>query len=88
MLAAGLVLPSSGLGEKYYRDTLESCPGWLPLFTGHPGRAAVDHSVAEAGHLKPCQVVVSLRECAGPVMVAMPGGVEKRRWPHEAGARP
>ena len=88
MLAAGLVLPSSGLGEKYYRDTLASCPGWIPLFTGHPGRAAIDHSVAEAGHLKPCQVVVSLRECAGPVMVALPGGVEKRRWPHEAGGAP
>ncbi len=88
MLAAGLVLPSSGLGEKYYRDTLESCPGWIPLFTGHPSRAAVDHSVAEAGHLKPCQVVVSLRKCAGPVMVSMPGGVEKRRWPHEAGGAP
>ena len=85
MLAAGLVLPSSGLGEKYYRDSLESCPGWIPLFTGRPGRAVVDHSVAEAGHLTPCQVVVSLRECAGPVMVPGPGGVEKRRWPHEAG---
>ena len=37
MLAAGLLLPKSGFGEKYYRDTLEVCPGWLPLFT--PARA-------------------------------------------------
>ncbi len=88
MLAAGLVLPRSGFGEKYYRDTLECCPGWIPLFTGRPGRAAVDHSIAEAAHLKPCQVVVSLRECAGPVMVPVPGGVEKRRWPHEVGGAP
>ena len=88
MLAAGLVLPQSGFGEKYYRDTLESCPGWIPLFTGRPGRAAVDHSIAEAGHLKPCQVVVSLRDCAGPVLVPAPGGVEKRRWPHEVGGAP
>ena len=88
MLAAGLVLPRSGFGEKYYQDTLESCPGWIPLFTGRPGRAAVDHSIAEAGHLKPCQVVVSLRDCAGPVMVPVPGGVEKRRWPHEVGRAP
>ena len=88
MLAAGLLLPRSGFGGKYYRDTLESCPGWIPLFTGRPGRAAVDHSIAEAGHLKPCQVVVSLRECAGPVMVPTPGGVEKRRWPHEVGGAP
>ena len=88
MLAAGLVLPRSGFGEKYYRDTLECCPGWIPLFTGRPGRAAVDHSVAEAGHLKPCRVVVSLRDCAGPVMVPVQGGVEKRRWPHEVGRAP
>ena len=88
MLAAGLVLPRSGFGEKYYRDTLDGCPGWIPLFTGPPGRAAVDHSIAEAGHLRPCQVVVSLRECAGPVMVPGPGGVEKRRWPHEVGGAP
>ena len=88
MLAAGLVLPRSGFGDKYYQDTLESCPGWIPLFIGRPGRAAVDHSTAEAGHLKPCQVVVSLRDCAGPVMVPVPGGVEKRRWPHEVGGAP
>ena len=88
MLAAGLALPRSGFGDKYYRDTLEVCPGWIPLFTGHPGQAVVDHSIAEAGHLRPCQVVISLRDCAGPVMVPGPGGVENRRWPHEVGAAP
>ena len=88
MLAAGLMLPRSGFGEKYYRDTLESCPGWIPLFTGRPGRAAVDQAVAEAGYLRPCQVVVSLRECVGPVMVPGPGGVEKRRWAYETGGAP
>ncbi len=88
MLAAGLVLPSRGFGEKYYQDTLDCCPGWLPLFTGRPPGAAVDHAVAEAGHLRPCQVVVSLRELAGPVMVPGPGGVEKRRWPYEGGRAP
>ena len=88
MLAAGLVLPRSGLGEKYYRDTLDACPGWIPLFTGRPGRAAVDHSIAEARYLRPCQVVVSLRECVGPVMVPGPGGAEKRHSPHEMGGAP
>ena len=88
MLAAGLLLPRTGFGEKYYRDTLAGCPGWIPLFTGRPGRAAVDHSIAEAGHLRPCQVLVSLRDCVGPVMVPGPGRVEKRRWPHEVGAAP
>ena len=88
MLGAGLLLPKSGFGEKYYRDTLDVCQGWLPLFTGPASRAAVEHSTAEAGHLRPCQVVVSLRDCAGPVMVPTPDGVEKRRWPHEVGAAP
>ena len=88
MLAAGLVLPRSGLGEKYYRDTLDACPGWIPLFTGRPGRAAVDHSIAEARYLRPCQVVVSLRECVGPVMVPGSGGAEKRHSPHEVGGAP
>ena len=88
MLAAGLVLPRSGFGEKYYRDTLDDCPGWIPLFTGQPGRAAVDHSIAEAGHLRPCQVVVSLRECVGPVAVPGAGGVETRHWPHEVERAP
>lgn len=88
MLAAGLLLPRSGFGEKYYRDTLDVCPGWLPLFTGPAGRASVDYSIAEAEHLRPCQVVVSLRDCAGPVMVSIPDGVEKRRWPNEVGGAP
>ena len=88
MLAAGLLLPKSGFGEKYYRDTLDVCPGWLPLFTVRPGRTAVEHSIAEARHLRPCQVIVSLRDCAGPVMVPTPDGVEKRRWPNEVGDAP
>ncbi len=82
MLAAGLLLPRSGFGGKYYQDTLDTCPGWIPLFTGRPPRSAVDHSTAEARHLRPCQVVVSLKDCAGPAMVATPGGVEQRVWPH------
>ena len=88
MLAAGLVLPRSGFGEKYYRDTLDACPGWIPLFTGLPGPAAVDQATAEAEYLKPCQVVVSLTACAGPAMVVTTGGVEERRWPDETGDAP
>ena len=84
MLAAGLVLPRSGFGDKYYRDTLESCPGWIPLFTGRPGRAAVDHSIAEAAHLRPCQAVVSLRDCRGrswfPWRAASRSVAGRTRW--------
>ena len=31
ILAAGLVMPPAGFGDKYYRDTLECFPGWIPL---------------------------------------------------------
>lgn len=82
MLASGLLLPRSGFGGKYYQDTLAACPGWIPLFTGRPPRSAVDHSTAEARHLRPCHVVVSLKDCAGPAMVATPSGVERRLWLH------
>ena len=33
MLSAGLVMPPSGFGEKYYSDTLERFPGWIPLLS-------------------------------------------------------
>ncbi len=84
LLAAGLLLPRSGFGTKYYQDTLDACPGWIPLFTGLPGPAAVDQATAEAAHLRSCQVIVSLNACAGPVMVPTTAGVEERRWPDEA----
>jgi len=34
MLAAGLLMPPSGFGGKYYGDTLAAFPGWLPVFVG------------------------------------------------------
>ena len=85
MLGAGLVLPSAGFGGKYYRDTLDCCPGWIPLFTGRPCRAAIDEALAEAQHLRPCIVRVSLKEFSGPVVVADSGGLQERRFPDDVG---
>ena len=49
MLAAGMVMPPSGFGDKYYQDTLACCPGWIPLFIGKPLPAdALKLSTSEA----------------------------------------
>ncbi len=85
MLGAGLLLPPAGFGNKYYRDTLDCSPGWIPLFTGKARRGAVDHSLVEAKHLKPCIVRISLKEFAGRVFSLESGNLQERRFPDEVG---
>ncbi len=68
MLSAGLVMPPSGFGGKYYGDTLECFPGWIPLFVDKPPREAIEHSTKEAYHLRPCIVEISLAGLSGPAM--------------------
>lgn len=85
MLGAGLLLPPAGFGTKYYRDTLDCSPGWIPLFTGRPRRGAVDHSLVEAKHLKPCIVRISLKEFSGRVFSLESGDLQERRFPDEVG---
>lgn len=85
MLGAGLVLPPAGFGNKYYRDTLDCCPGWIPLFTGRPRRGAIDHSLFEAKHLKPCIVKISLKEFSGRLFFLESGHLQERRFPDEVG---
>ncbi len=85
MLGAGLVVPRSGFGAKYYRDTLDCCPGWIPLFTGRPSREAVDCSLVEAKHLKPCIVRISLKQFSGRVLSLESDGLQERRFPDEVG---
>ena len=50
MLAAGLVMPPAAFGDKYYRDTLECFPGWIPLFIGKVPSEAIASTTREAGH--------------------------------------
>lgn len=85
MLGAGLLLPPAGFGNKYYRDTLDCSPGWIPLFTGRPRGGAIDHSLFEAKHLKPCIVRISLKEFSGPVFSLESGDLQERRFPDEVG---
>ena len=86
MLAAGLVMPPSGFGDKYYRDTLADFPGWIPVFIDgrprkapHPPRRAIDLAAKEAGHLRPVIVEIDLEGLQGPVQVLGEGGWGGRR---------
>lgn len=83
MLAAGLVLPPAGFGGKYYRDTLQDFPGWIPLFVGKVPREAIESSVAEAAHLKPNIVQVDLSHLAGMVMAIGEDGLQEMRFPDQ-----
>ena len=83
MLAAGLVMPPAGFGGKYYRDTLECFPGWIPLFIGKPPREAIESSVSEAGHLRPNIVEIDLSGLSGNVVAISKDGPRERHFPDQ-----
>ena len=72
MLAAGLVMPPVGFGDKYYRDTLGSFPGWIPLFIGRVPAGAIDSSTRDAGHLRPIVLEIGLSGLSGRVLALGP----------------
>ena len=85
MLSAGLILPSDGMGSKYYQDTLGCFLGWIPLFIDRVFDNAVVASVHEARHLRPCIAEIRLSGLAGPVQalrgkeivpIAFPAGID------------
>ena len=81
MLAAGLVMPPAGFGDKYYRDTLECFPGWVPLFIGKVPSEAIESTTREAGHLKPVIVQFRLSGLSGRVVALADDGVGERDLP-------
>ena len=84
MLAAGLVMPPAGFGDKYYRDTLECFPGWIPLFIDKaPPKEAIESSASEAGHLKPSVVEIGLSRLAGRVMAVGEDGLKELCFPDQ-----
>ena len=82
MLAAGMVMPPAGFGDKYYGDTLECFPGWIPLFVGSAPTEAIESTTGEAGHLKPVIVQLDLSRLSGRVMAMVSDGVEDLDFPH------
>ena len=83
MLATGLVMPPAGFGEKYYRDTLECFPGWIPLFVDKAPATAIELSTQEAGHLKPVIVQIGLTGLSGRVAAIGRGGIRELQFPSE-----
>ena len=83
ILSAGLVMPPSGFGAKYYSDTLERFPGWIPLFVGKVSGRAIEHSVAEAGHLKPCIVEIGLSDLTGGAVALGNTGPRELSFPEQ-----
>lgn len=81
MLAAGLVMPPAGFGDKYYRDSLGCFPGWIPLFFGKVPREAIESATREAAHLKPVLVEIDLSRLSGRVMAIGEDGAVERRFP-------
>ena len=75
MLAAGLIMPPTGYGKKYYLDTLAAFPGWIPVFSGAIPIAAIDFSVSEKAHLKVCIVSLDLSAMSGKVIAIRGDGI-------------
>ena len=61
-LAAGLITPPSGFGDKYYKDTLSEQPGLIPLFIKKVPKSAIELCVEEATYLIPIIVEISLED--------------------------
>lgn len=83
MLSAGLVMPPAGFGEKYYIDPLERFPGWIPVFVDKVPGDAIDHSVKEAGHLRPCIVIMSLTGLTGRAVALGSTGPRELSFPEQ-----
>lgn len=84
MIAAGMILPEEGFGQKYYEDTLSAYPGYLPIFPNHVPANAVKLSISEKNHLIPCIVDLDLSTLHGPVkVITQEGEIKNASFPGE-----
>lgn len=83
MLSAGMIMPPSGFGKKYYQDTLSLVQGWVPLFPEGIWQSAIDHSISEQGRLRPCCMEIDLSGVSGVIKVLRSGFWEDARFPEE-----
>lgn len=81
MLSAGLIMPPSGFGDKYYKDTLGDFPGWIPVFIKKASRQAIQDSTTEERFLKPCIVEVGLSGLSGRAFASGSAELEEIRFP-------
>ena len=83
MLAAGLVMPPAGFGDKYYRDSLDCFPGWIPIFMDKVPKDAIESATREARHLKPIIARIGLAGLAGNVVAIGEHGARELRFPDQ-----
>lgn len=69
MMGAGLILPDSGFGKKYYKDLLSLFPGHIVLFSETVPARAIEMVKEEASFLIPCIVQVIPDTLTGPVIL-------------------
>ncbi len=81
MLSAGLIMPPAGFGNKYYKDTLEVFPGWIPVFIERPSKQAIEDSISEERFLKPCIIKVYLSGFSGRAFAFGNGRLEEISFP-------
>lgn len=86
MLAAGLIMPPTGFGARYYRDPLASFPGWIPLFVDRVPDTALRLATEEARHLKPVAAEIRLDDLSGTVRTLSAGGIREIPFPDGFGA--
>ena len=84
MLSIGMVPPPDGFGNKYYRDSLGTYPGWVPLFTRKVFGPAIELAKEETAHLRPCLARIRLTDLSGPVMALRDGKAIRINFPYEA----
>lgn len=75
MLAAGLVMGPAGFAGKHYRDSSSELPGLIPVFRGVCPAAAIQQSICEKSHLRPCIAEIDLAGAEGPAFLASADGV-------------
>jgi hypothetical protein len=84
MSAAGMVMPPKSFGEKYYKDSLQAIPGWIPLFAGAVPKDLIDLAISEGKHLKPCVATVNLDSLKGTLRsVSLNGTMRTIKFPDE-----
>ena len=84
MLAAGMIMPPRGFGKKYYEDSLNVVPGWIPLFAGTVPKRVLDTVVKESTNLRPVIVALDLSSLKGRARaVSMNGKIRDIQLPED-----
>jgi len=84
MLAAGMIMPPRGFGKKYYEDSLNVVPGWIPLFAGTVPKRMLDTVVKESTNLRPVIVALDLSSLKGQARsVSMIGKIRDIQLPED-----